>query len=199
MGRVDRWQTRPHSSTVYNHRRRVTPRLKSLQPLMHSRYKLLRHRRCVLICALLLLVPAATHADALRAGKAVYKKANCVGCHKWHGGGGGGYGGLAHSLRETQLDGEALAMVIRCGRPGTRMPYHERKAYTGKNRDCYEMTRAELEDAAPPRARYFLREPDIAVVVEYVQAYIQGRGQPDYDDCVAFWGAEATRCKLMAP
>lgn len=168
---------------------------------MHSPSKLLRYRPCVLICALLLLLlaPALTHADAHRAGKAVYKKANCVGCHKWHGGGGGGYGGLALSLRQTQLDGESLAMVIRCGRPGTRMPYHERKAYTGENRDCYAMTRAELEDAAPPRAHYFLSERDIAAVVEYVQVYIQGRGEPDHEDCVAFWGADAKRCRLMAP
>ena len=32
-------------------------------------------------------------------GRRVYEKANCVGCHKWHGGGGGGYGGAALSLR----------------------------------------------------------------------------------------------------
>ena len=32
-------------------------------------------------------------------GQAIYKRANCVGCHKWHGDGGGGYGGAALSLR----------------------------------------------------------------------------------------------------
>ena len=37
-------------------------------------------------------------------GRAIYAKANCVGCHKWHGGGGGGYGGAALSLRKTELD-----------------------------------------------------------------------------------------------
>ena len=37
-------------------------------------------------------------------GRRVYEKANCVGCHKWHGGGGGGYGGAALSLRETALE-----------------------------------------------------------------------------------------------
>ena len=31
--------------------------------------------------------------DALARGKHVYRQANCVGCHKWHGGGGGSYGG----------------------------------------------------------------------------------------------------------
>ena len=121
-----------------------------------------------------------------------------MGCHKWHGGGGGGYGGLALSLRDTQLDRDNLLLVIRCGRPGTRMPYHVRQAYKGDNRDCYETTGAELEDAIPPRARYFLREREIEAVVDYVQSDIQGRGVPGYDDCVAFWGADATRCKRMA-
>ena len=36
-------------------------------------------------------------------GKRIYEKANCIGCHKWHGEGGGGYGGAALSLRRTEL------------------------------------------------------------------------------------------------
>jgi mono/diheme cytochrome c family protein len=133
------------------------------------------------------------------AGKAVYKKANCVGCHKWHGGGGGGYGGMALSLRETPLDTAGLTMVIRCGRPGTRMPYHQRGVYGDDERHCYDTSAEELEGAMPPRAHYFLKDRDIAAVVEYVQTWIQGRGTPGYDDCVAFWGADARRCKSMAP
>jgi mono/diheme cytochrome c family protein len=54
-------------------------------------------------------------------GRRVYEKANCVGCHKWHGGGGGGYGGAALSLRETTLERADLIEVIRCGRPATRI------------------------------------------------------------------------------
>ena len=38
-------------------------------------------------------------------GKQVYESANCMGCHKWHGQGGGGYGGVALSLRETFRSG----------------------------------------------------------------------------------------------
>src|SRR5258708_759341 len=49
-------------------------------------------------------------------GQRIYEKANCVGCHKWHGGGGGGYGGAALSLRETQLERDQLIEVIHCGR-----------------------------------------------------------------------------------
>ena len=40
--------------------------------------------------------------DPTNAGKTVFSRANCVGCHKWHGNGGGGYGGDALSLRKTE-------------------------------------------------------------------------------------------------
>jgi mono/diheme cytochrome c family protein len=46
---------------------------------------------------------SATISDLTDAGKAVFKRANCFGCHKWHGNGGGGYGGDALSLRKTEL------------------------------------------------------------------------------------------------
>src|SRR5258707_6850619 len=36
---------------------------------------------------------SATTSDPTDVGKAVFKRANCFGCHKWHGNGGGGYGG----------------------------------------------------------------------------------------------------------
>ena len=55
-------------------------------------------------------------------GKQVYQKANCVGCHKWHGGGGGGYGGAALSLRASSLTREQIVEIVNCGRPGTGMP-----------------------------------------------------------------------------
>ena len=62
-------------------------------------------------------------------GLKVYKKANCMGCHKWHGDGGPGYGGAAMSLRTTGLDREGLKLLIACGRPGTNMPFFDKKAY----------------------------------------------------------------------
>src|SRR2546429_3907927 len=36
-------------------------------------------------------------------GQRIYEKANCVGCHKWHGGGGGRLWGPAPSLPGTPL------------------------------------------------------------------------------------------------
>jgi mono/diheme cytochrome c family protein len=134
--------------------------------------------------------PAAHSPD--EAGKHVYRKANCVGCHKWHGGGGGGYGGAALSLRQTALDREQIIEVVSCGRPSTGMPYHERDAYADKER-C-GATAAELGDAMPPKAPEPLRRPEIEAVADYVLRNIRGRGEPSYAECVAFWGSESKMC-----
>ncbi|MBV8522449.1 MAG: c-type cytochrome, partial [Acetobacteraceae bacterium] len=44
--------------------------------------------------------PASAQSEA-SAGKRVFKTANCVGCHKWHGGGGGGCPKDASGLHEV--------------------------------------------------------------------------------------------------
>jgi len=129
-------------------------------------------------------------------GRRVYEKANCVGCHKWHGGGGGGYGGAALSLRETVLERADLIEVIRCGRPATRMPYHERNAYG--DTECYGgMSKADLGADFPPKAATFLRAEEIEAVADYVIAQQQGKGEPSYGDCVAFWGEGNRECQAM--
>lgn len=132
-------------------------------------------------------------AQASDFGRQVYEEANCVGCHKWHGGGGGGYGGAALSLRATPLDRELLIEVVRCGRPATRMPYHDRNAY--KSTDCYGgMSKADLGADFPPKAATFLRDEEIEAVTAYVIRRLQGHGEPTYEDCVAFWGESSREC-----
>jgi mono/diheme cytochrome c family protein len=139
--------------------------------------------------------PAAAQ-DDLELGKQVYEKANCVGCHKWHGDGGGGYGGAALSLRETSLDRDLLLEVIRCGRPATGMPYHDRNAY--KEVDCYGgMTKADLGADFPPMAATFLRDEEVEAVAVYVASRLQGQGAPTKEDCIAFWGEGAKECESM--
>ena len=129
----------------------------------------------------------------LALGKKTYKKANCVGCHKWHGGGGGGYGGAAKSLRETTLTRDALIEVVRCGRPGTGMPSHVRGAYAAQ--PCYGgVTAADLGDNKPPKARSSLRQPNIEAVVDYVMAVQVGRGEPTLEECKAYWGDSSSAC-----
>jgi mono/diheme cytochrome c family protein len=148
--------------------------------------------------ALLLLTggrPAVAQ-DNPELGRQVYEKANCVGCHKWHGGGGGGYGGAALSLRATALDPAQLIEVVRCGRPGTRMPYHDRGAY--QTVDCYGgMSRADLGADFPSKAAIFLRAAEIEAVAAYVEGTLQGKGEPTRADCIAFWGADSRECAAM--
>jgi mono/diheme cytochrome c family protein len=142
------------------------------------------------------MAPAPAAAQDLELGKEVYEKANCVGCHKWHGDGGGGYGGAALSLRETQLDRDLLLEVVRCGRPATGMPYHDRDAYGEV--DCYGgMTEADLGADFPPKAATFLRAEEIEAVVVYVATRLQGQGEPTKEDCMAFWGEGSRECESM--
>jgi hypothetical protein len=136
------------------------------------------------------------YAQAPELGQRVYEKANCVGCHKWHGGGGGGYGGAALSLRETALEHAELLEVIRCGRPATGMPYHDRNAYD--EAPCYGgMTRSDLGADFPPKAASFLRAQEIEAVADYVVENLQGKSEPTYEDCVAFWGEGNRECDAM--
>jgi mono/diheme cytochrome c family protein len=150
--------------------------------------------------ALALVVGTAGDADAADAadpGKRVYVKANCVGCHKWHGDGGGGYGGAALSLRKTALDRDQIVEIVRCGRPSTGMPYHARDAYGAV--ECYGgMAKADLGHDAPPTPKTFLRPEEVEAVADYVLAHLKGKeGAPTKDDCVAFWGAASRECQAM--
>ena len=155
------------------------------------------HKFAGMACGLALLaVGSAVAAADLELGRRVYEKANCVGCHKWHGGGGGGYGGAALSLRETALDHELLVEVVRCGRPATRMPYHDRAAYQAS--DCYGgLTKGDLAADFPPKAATFLRDQEILAVVAYVESALQGKAAPTVDDCLAFWGEDSRECAAM--
>jgi hypothetical protein len=137
------------------------------------------------LIALSVTVPAFVHAEDLD-GKRIYQRANCVGCHKWHGNGGGGYGGDALSLRHTDLTKEQIVETVRCGRPGTGMPFHLRGAYDTE--PCYGMLRADLPGKIPPETTAFLRQPEIEAVAEYVISHIKGRGEPNYEECIAFFG-----------
>jgi 7-cyano-7-deazaguanine synthase in queuosine biosynthesis len=81
-------------------------------------------------------------------GKEIFKsKAVCQYCHKWDASGDQGYGGNALSLRATQLTPEQMTEVVKCGRPATGMPYHDRFAYTDKR--CYGYAREQMGNDIP--------------------------------------------------
>jgi Cytochrome c len=130
--------------------------------------------------------------EPTEAGKAIFKRANCFGCHKWHGDGGGGYGGAALSLRKTELTRDQIMETVACGRPGTGMPYFARGAYDSSK--CYEMSPRDVSDQIPPEGGAYLRGPEIEAVANYVVDNIKGRGEPNYDECTNFFGKASRVC-----
>ena len=135
--------------------------------------------------------------NTAESGQAIFKRANCVGCHKWHGGGGGGYGGAALSLRKTELDKQQIVDTVRCGRPGTGMPYFSRDSYSqGGEPKCYGLTNKDLETMHVAQANVFLRPEEIDAVAQYVLINIKGKGDPDLADCVAFFGEQSKACDV---
>ena len=134
-------------------------------------------------------------ARTLEYGKEIYKvKANCQYCHKWDASGDTGYGGIALSLRKTALNREQFTEVVKCGRPGTGMPYHDQYAYTDKR--CYGVTREEVGKDMPLLGE-FLQPREIDAVVKYLFAKAVGHGPATYDDCVEFWGRDTRQCEPM--
>jgi mono/diheme cytochrome c family protein len=135
-------------------------------------------------------------ARTIERGKDIFKtKATCQFCHKWDASGDQGYGGNALSLRQTKLTPDQVAETIKCGRPGTGMPFHDQFAYS--DRRCYGVTRAELGNDMPPEPNAFLNQEEIDAVVKYLFAKVIGRGPSTYEDCVEFWGAATRQCEPM--
>jgi hypothetical protein len=138
----------------------------------------------------------AEEARTIEFGKDIFKtKATCQFCHKWDASGDQGYGGNALSLRKTQLKPAQVAETIKCGRPGTGMPYHDQFAYTDKR--CYGLTRDDLANNMPPEPYAFLNAHEIDAVVRYLFARAVGRGPSTYEDCVDFWGKDTQQCEPM--
>jgi mono/diheme cytochrome c family protein len=133
-------------------------------------------------------------------GQAIYKRANCVGCHKWHGGGGGGYGGAALSLRKTELDKDQVMETVKCGRPGTGMPYFLKESYPADHSQppqCFGMTWMDLESMPLAQGGVFLKPDEIEAVADYVVTHIKGKGDPDLADCTAFFGEGSSACEVF--
>jgi mono/diheme cytochrome c family protein len=130
-------------------------------------------------------------------GMRIYKAANCAGCHKWSGNGGGSYGGAAANLRQTQLSLSEIEETIRCGRPMAGMPHFQPDAYSDGT--CYGLKESDLADGKmPPGTSHPLRPDDIKAVAEYVATQIKGKGEPTFAQCQAFFGSETRVCDVYA-
>jgi hypothetical protein len=58
------------------------------------------------------------------------------------------------------------------------------------------MSRQDVGDRIPPEGGVFLRAPDIDAVADYVLAHIKGKGEPNYDECVSFFGNTSRVCDI---
>lgn len=138
--------------------------------------------------------PAAAQDEAqIKAGQRIYKRANCAGCHGWAANGEGNpRAPNGPSLRITQLDREGVYEVVQCGRLGTGMPSHDRKAY--KDDRCYGGTAEDFGDDIPPPGKS-IRAPEIEKLVAYLFATVVGRAEITLAECEAYWGVGAGGCR----
>ena len=124
-------------------------------------------------------------------GLNVYKKGNCMGCHSWHGKGGGGYG-AGVSLRNINLTLTEIINVIKCGRPGTGMPYFLRKAY--KEEKCYDTTFEDYDESYRPiSSKRFLSSKQIEAVSNFILEVLQDK-KLDKSYCEFFYKKESKVC-----
>ena len=124
-------------------------------------------------------------------GLNVYKKGNCMGCHSWHGKGGGGYG-AGVSLRNMNLTLDEIVNIIKCGRPGTGMPYFLRKAY--KEEKCYDTTFEDYDESyRPVSSKRFLSPKQIEAVSIFVKEILQNK-KLDKNYCEFFYEKGSKVC-----
>ncbi len=129
-------------------------------------------------------------------GKQVYQRVGaCVNCHGWAGDGQSGRNPLSHAsaanLRETKLDAQGLYDTIRCGIPGTKMPYHDSVSY--KDDRCYGMLMSDFDAGQQPIMGKTFREKQMVDLIAYVQKYMVGHGEPTYDECALYFDTSADK------
>lgn len=118
-------------------------------------------------------------------------------CRNCHGSFGNGVQDIAQepqgaNLRETGLDAETMAMIIRCGLPGTEMPYFDTRAYTDDR--CYGMTREQAGASIPPAGSPPISPRQLQGVIAFIMEEFVGKGPVTREECRAFWGEEASSC-----
>lgn len=124
---------------------------------------------------------------AVERGFDVWKGQDCVGCHGWAGNGERiGENPEGPNLRALEIEPQFIKEVILCGRPGTKMPYHDPRAYSDDR--CYGMTEADLDGMEILEGKRMTSE-EADDLVAYMQAKMIGRPeQPAKEDCQAYYG-----------
>ncbi len=136
----------------------------------------------------------ATMNDNYKYGLNVYKKGNCMGCHSWHGKGGGGYG-AGVSLRTNELTLNEIKNIVKCGRPGTGMPYFFKKSYVIEK--CYDTTFNDYDKSYRPiSSKKFLNMRQIDAVSIFVKEVLQGK-KLDKSYCEGFFNKGSKVCNSL--
>lgn len=97
------------------------------------------------------------------------------------------------NIRESIMTTEQIAEVIRCGRPGTTMPFFGRNAYTGAN-SCFGLTLEDLGASAPYQGRETLNTRQIDALAQFISYQFVGEGVVTQENCHALFGANASSC-----
>jgi mono/diheme cytochrome c family protein len=141
----------------------------------------------LIVGAVALASPAAAQEEAVTQGLAVWKRAGCAACHgTFAQGGGGGEQPAGPSLRDNRaLTAEIVNEVVRCGRPGSQMPYFLAGAYTEVA--CYGLP------VGPPPAgtqrSTALPAADVEKLVAYLSGRILGKGNTiSRAECGLYYG-----------
>ncbi len=118
-------------------------------------------------------------------------------CRNCHGSFGNGVQDIAQepqgaNLRETGLDAATMEMIIRCGLPGTEMPYFDSRAYTDDR--CYGMTREQAGASVPPAGSPLMSPRQLQGVIAFIIEDFVGKGPVTREECRAFWGEDASSC-----
>ena len=92
------------------------------------------------------------------------------------------------------LDRDGLVTVIRCGRPGTNMPYFDRKAYTDDR--CYDMTFDDFggdADNRPLQGPKNLNDRQVGAIADFILAELKGK-PVTRAYCETFFGGPTKEC-----
>lgn len=130
--------------------------------------------------------------EQITTSRAAWKDSDCSSCHGWSGNGKDtGPVPPGPSLRITQLDYDTIHAVIQCGLPSTRMPFHDRLAYTDDR--CYGMKSADMGDTKPPKG-VSMKAAEIDAVAAYVAGFLAGKPDTTKAECVEYFGSETAAC-----
>ena len=96
-------------------------------------------------------------------------------------------------LRTTILSPQDMFAVIKCGRPGTQMPYFFRNAWRAP-RTCFGMTEEDVGDLIPDAGDGLLPDRLINALVAFIFRDLVGAGPVTFEHCRDLLGEAAGRC-----